>query len=166
MTQPPPLPATLPLTEPTRRRRLSDQDSLRRAGLQAILDAGFVRHPGVVVDGRPLVVPTVYGRDERQLHLHGSVAGRSLAGGAPVCVTVTGRTRSWARGPVCRRSPRRGPRPCRTPGCPRTSPYRSTSRGAGDPVRLTRGRGHTVRSRTPEPGGDTGWAAAPHWSRI
>lgn len=38
---------------------------------------------------RPLVVPTVYGRDERRLYLHGSVAGRSLAGGTPVCVTVT-----------------------------------------------------------------------------
>jgi len=84
-----PLPATLPESDLTRHRRLREQGSLDRADLDAILDAGFVCHLGVVVDGRPMVVPTVYGRDERQLYLHGSVAGRSLAGGAPVCVTVT-----------------------------------------------------------------------------
>ncbi|WP_217546886.1 pyridoxamine 5'-phosphate oxidase family protein [Streptomyces sp. GbtcB6] len=79
----------LPVTGRTRHRRLREQGSLDRAELEAILDAGFVCHLGVVVEGRPLVVPTVYGRDERQLYLHGSVASRSLAGGTPVCVTVT-----------------------------------------------------------------------------
>ncbi|MEU1167957.1 pyridoxamine 5'-phosphate oxidase family protein, partial [Streptomyces sp. NPDC005921] len=79
----------LPVTDLTRHRRLREQGSLDRADLEAILDAGFVCHLGVVVEGRPLVVPTVYGRDERQLYLHGSVASRSLAGGTPVCVTVT-----------------------------------------------------------------------------
>ncbi|MER7562122.1 pyridoxamine 5'-phosphate oxidase family protein [Streptomyces sp. NPDC048523] len=86
---PEPVPATLPQTELTRHRRLREQGSLDRADLDAVLDAGFVCHLGVVVEGRPLVVPTVYGRDERQLYLHGSVASRSLAGGTPVCVTVT-----------------------------------------------------------------------------
>ncbi|GHI02541.1 flavin-nucleotide-binding protein [Streptomyces cellostaticus] len=84
-----PLPAQLPQTDLTRHRRLREQGSLERAELDAILDAGFVCHLGVVVEGRPLVVPTVYGRDERQLFVHGSVASRSLAGGTPVCVTVT-----------------------------------------------------------------------------
>jgi nitroimidazol reductase NimA-like FMN-containing flavoprotein (pyridoxamine 5'-phosphate oxidase superfamily) len=88
MTQPP-LPATLPQSELTRHRRLRERGSLERTDLDAILDAGFVCHLGVIVEGRPLVVPTVYGRDERQLYLHGSVASRSLAGGTPVCVTVT-----------------------------------------------------------------------------
>ena len=83
------LPASLPQTELTRHRRLREQGSLDRADLEAILDAGFVCHLGVVVEGRPLVVPTVYGWDARQLYVHGSVAGRSLAGGTPVCVTVT-----------------------------------------------------------------------------
>ncbi|MFE0520599.1 pyridoxamine 5'-phosphate oxidase family protein [Streptomyces sp. NPDC058954] len=80
---------SLPENDLTRHRRLREQGSLDRADLDAILDAGFVCHLGVVVDGRPLVVPTVYGRDERQLYLHGSVASRSLAGSTPVCVTVT-----------------------------------------------------------------------------
>ncbi|MEU6588260.1 pyridoxamine 5'-phosphate oxidase family protein [Streptomyces sp. NPDC046881] len=84
-----PLPARLPVTDRTRHRRLREQGRLERAELEAILDAGFVCHLGVLVDGRPVVVPTVYGRDERWLYLHGSVASRSLGGDAPVCVTVT-----------------------------------------------------------------------------
>ncbi|OLZ67481.1 flavin-nucleotide-binding protein [Streptomyces sp. IMTB 2501] len=88
MTQEP-LPDRLPVTDRTRHRRLREQGSLERAELETILDAAFVCHLGVLVDGRPLVVPTVYGRDERWLYLHGSVASRSLAGDTPVCVTVT-----------------------------------------------------------------------------
>ncbi|XUL92021.1 pyridoxamine 5'-phosphate oxidase family protein [Streptomyces galilaeus] len=79
----------LPETDLTRHRRLREQGSLDRADLDAILDAGFVCHLGVAIEGRPVVVPTVYGRDGRRLYLHGSVASRSLAGGGPVCVTVT-----------------------------------------------------------------------------
>ncbi|WP_371544572.1 pyridoxamine 5'-phosphate oxidase family protein [Streptomyces sp. NBC_00554] len=79
----------LPESDLTRHSRLREQGSLDRADLDAILDAGFVCHLGVIVDGRPLVVPTVYGRDERQLYVHGSVASRSLAADSPVCVTVT-----------------------------------------------------------------------------
>lgn len=88
---PPALPGTLPQTDRTRHRRLREQGSLDRADLEAILDAGFVCHLGVVVDGHPMVVPTVYGRDATQLYLHGLVASRSLAAdpGAAVCVTVT-----------------------------------------------------------------------------
>ncbi|WP_425828193.1 pyridoxamine 5'-phosphate oxidase family protein [Streptomyces fractus] len=85
------LPRILPRNERTTHRRMREQGSTDRADLEAILDAGFVCHLGVVVDGAPVVVPTVYGRDERWLYVHGSVASRSLAAdpGAPVCVTVT-----------------------------------------------------------------------------
>ncbi|MEU8955112.1 pyridoxamine 5'-phosphate oxidase family protein [Streptomyces sp. NPDC048518] len=81
----------MPVTDRTRHRRLREQGSLARADLEAILDAGFVCHLGVVVDGHPMVVPTVYGRDDAWLFLHGSVASRSLAADpeASVCVTVT-----------------------------------------------------------------------------
>ncbi|MGQ4390139.1 pyridoxamine 5'-phosphate oxidase family protein [Streptomyces sp. SAS_270] len=82
-------PAALQETDRTRHRRLREQGSLERADLDAILDAGFICHLGVVVEGRPLVVPTVYGRDGEQLYVHGSVASRSLVATAPVCVTVT-----------------------------------------------------------------------------
>ncbi len=63
-----------------------------RAELYAALDAGLVCHLGVVLDGAPVVVPTVYGRDGDTLYLHGSTGAatlRAAAAGAPVCVTVT-----------------------------------------------------------------------------
>ncbi|MET9468188.1 pyridoxamine 5'-phosphate oxidase family protein [Streptomyces sp. NPDC006544] len=85
------LPATLAQTDRTRHRRLRAQGSLDRAELDAVLDAAFMCHLGVVVDGHPMVVPTVYGSDGRHLYFHGSVASRSLVAspGATVCVTVT-----------------------------------------------------------------------------
>jgi hypothetical protein len=43
----------------------------------------------VLVDGCPMVVPTVYGFDTDHLYLHGSVASRSLTTGTEVCVTIT-----------------------------------------------------------------------------
>ncbi len=80
------------MTERTRLRRIPDQGSYRRADLHAVLDAGFVCHLGLVVDGWPMVVPTSYARNDEWLFLHGSVASRSLrVAREPVraCVTVT-----------------------------------------------------------------------------
>ncbi|MFD7161995.1 pyridoxamine 5'-phosphate oxidase family protein [Streptomyces violascens] len=86
-------PTHLEVTERTRHRRLRDQGRTRVADLDAVLRAGFVCHLGVVVDGTPMVVPTVYGVDfeSRTLFVHGSVASRSIvqAPDATVCVSVT-----------------------------------------------------------------------------
>jgi uncharacterized protein len=82
----------VPVTERTRLRRLPEQGSHRTADLHAVLDAGFVCHLGLLVEGRPMVVPTSYARLDDRLFLHGSVASRSLrAARRPVqaCVTVT-----------------------------------------------------------------------------
>ncbi|GLW04575.1 pyridoxamine 5'-phosphate oxidase family protein [Streptomyces lavendulae] len=86
-----PLPTTLPETERTRHRRLREQGSLDRGVLDAVLKAGFICHLGVVLDGHPMVIPTVYGSDGRNLYFHGSVASRSLATSpdTTVCITVT-----------------------------------------------------------------------------
>jgi nitroimidazol reductase NimA-like FMN-containing flavoprotein (pyridoxamine 5'-phosphate oxidase superfamily) len=84
-------PPPLPVTERTRHRRLREQGSTERGDLDAILSAGVICHLGVVVDGYPMVVPTVYGVSGGTLYLHGSVASRSLVS-APqtaICVTVT-----------------------------------------------------------------------------
>ncbi len=81
-----------PADDRVRLRRLADQGSYRREDLHAVLDAGFVCHLGVVVDGWPMVVPTTYGRSGDHLVVHGSAASRSLRTAkvpAPVCVTVT-----------------------------------------------------------------------------
>lgn len=80
------------VTERTRLRRIPEQGSHRRSDLEAVLDAGFVCHLGLLVDGWPMVVPTSYARQGDRLFLHGSVASRSLrAARGPVraCVTVT-----------------------------------------------------------------------------
>ncbi|MER6985146.1 pyridoxamine 5'-phosphate oxidase family protein, partial [Streptomyces carpinensis] len=81
----------LPVTERTRHRRLREQGSLDRDQLDSILDAGFICHLGVTVEGSPMVVPTVYGSDGGTLYFHGSVASRSLLASpaATVCATVT-----------------------------------------------------------------------------
>jgi nitroimidazol reductase NimA-like FMN-containing flavoprotein (pyridoxamine 5'-phosphate oxidase superfamily) len=63
-----------------------------RAELYAALDAGLVCHLGIVLDGAPVVLPTIYGREGDTLYLHGSTGAgtvRAAATGAPVCVTVT-----------------------------------------------------------------------------
>jgi len=80
------------VSERTRLRRIPEQGSHRRSDLDAVLDAGFVCHLGLLVDGWPMVVPTSYARHGDWLFLHGSVASRSLrAAREPVaaCVTVT-----------------------------------------------------------------------------
>jgi len=82
----------LPRGGRTRHRRLPEHGRYDREEMRAILRAGFVCHLGVIVDGHPMVVPTVYGLDETAdtMFLHGSVASRSLTtGAAEICVTVT-----------------------------------------------------------------------------
>jgi nitroimidazol reductase NimA-like FMN-containing flavoprotein (pyridoxamine 5'-phosphate oxidase superfamily) len=80
------------VSDRVRLRRLPDQGSHRRKDLDAVLDAGFLCHLGVDVDGWPMVVPTTYARRGDHLYVHGSVASRSLRTArapTPVCVTVT-----------------------------------------------------------------------------
>jgi nitroimidazol reductase NimA-like FMN-containing flavoprotein (pyridoxamine 5'-phosphate oxidase superfamily) len=81
----------LPVTERTRHRRLREQGSTHRRDLADILAAGVICHLGVMVDGCPMVIPTVYGLAGDTLYLHGSVASRSLVSApqATICVTVT-----------------------------------------------------------------------------
>jgi nitroimidazol reductase NimA-like FMN-containing flavoprotein (pyridoxamine 5'-phosphate oxidase superfamily) len=51
----------LPVTERTRHHRLREQGSTSRRDLDEILQAGVICHLGVLVDGYPMVVPTVDG---------------------------------------------------------------------------------------------------------
>ena len=80
-------------TPRTRHSRQREQGSLVRADLVAVLRAGLICHLGVIVDGYPMVVPTVYALDSdaTTLYVHGSVASRSLTErpDTTVCVTVT-----------------------------------------------------------------------------
>jgi len=63
-----------------------------RATIYRILDESFICHIGFVSSGKPVVVPTAYGRIDDNLYIHGAPASRmlrSLQSGIDVCVTVT-----------------------------------------------------------------------------
>jgi uncharacterized protein len=82
--------APLSSTQRTRHSRLREQGRTERAELFAVLRAGLIAHLGVQTADGPMVVPTVYGFDERHLYVHGSIASQSLAADQPAaCVTVT-----------------------------------------------------------------------------
>lgn len=73
-------------------RRAAERARYDAAAVHAVLDAGWIAHVGLAVDGEPFVLPMVYGRESDHLLLHGSVASRLMRGldrGLPVCVTVT-----------------------------------------------------------------------------
>jgi nitroimidazol reductase NimA-like FMN-containing flavoprotein (pyridoxamine 5'-phosphate oxidase superfamily) len=80
------------LTPRTQLRRLPKRGSHDPDTIHRILDAAFLAHVGFNVNGQPFVIPTLYGREEDRLYLHGSAASRMLREmetGAPACVTVT-----------------------------------------------------------------------------
>ncbi|PVE04512.1 flavin-nucleotide-binding protein [Streptomyces scopuliridis RB72] len=92
-----------PRTVPTRARERAAYD---RELVHGILDEAYVCHLGFVRDGAPVVLPTLYGRVDERLYVHGSTGSRPLrmtaAGGGTeraaeseagpglaVCLTVT-----------------------------------------------------------------------------
>lgn len=80
------------VTDRTKVRRLPARGSNEWSEICNILDAGFLAHVGFVVDGQPFVIPTLFGRHEETLYLHGSAASRmlrELEHGIAACVTVT-----------------------------------------------------------------------------
>jgi nitroimidazol reductase NimA-like FMN-containing flavoprotein (pyridoxamine 5'-phosphate oxidase superfamily) len=80
------------ITDRTKVRRLPLRGSHEWKDICAILDAAFLAHVGFSLDGQPFVIPTLFGRHEETLYLHGSAASRmmrELEQGIPACVTVT-----------------------------------------------------------------------------
>lgn len=72
--------------------RLPDKAVTDREALDRLLDAARIGHVGLVDDGHPVVIPTAIARDGDAVLLHGSTGSRwmrSLAAGAPACLTVT-----------------------------------------------------------------------------
>ncbi|MCI3950233.1 MAG: hypothetical protein K0R11_2167 [Acidimicrobiales bacterium] len=72
-------------------RRQRDRGVYDAAAIEAILDEALICHVGAVVDGSPVVLPTVHARAGRTLYLHGARANALLRAGtdAEVCVTAT-----------------------------------------------------------------------------
>lgn len=62
------------------------------ATVASILDESLACYVGFVSAGRPVVIPTIHGRIERRLYLHGSALSRWMNGlvqAVPVCVTAS-----------------------------------------------------------------------------
>jgi uncharacterized protein len=84
--------AAVPMTDRTRVRRLSERGRYDADTIHAILDEALICHVGFVVEGAPVVIPTIHWREGDTLYFHGSAASRmlrSLKGGVDACVTVT-----------------------------------------------------------------------------
>jgi hypothetical protein len=82
----------LPITDRTRVRRLPTRGDYDSATIHAILDEALVCHVGFVVEGAPVVIPTIHWRQGDHLYFHGSAASRtlrSLREGVEACVTAT-----------------------------------------------------------------------------
>ncbi len=75
----------------TRVRRLPERGHYDRATIDAILDARPIAHVGYVLDGAPIVTPTLQWREGDHVYWHGSAASRMLrkVDGAEACLTVT-----------------------------------------------------------------------------
>ena len=84
---------TSPLKTPrTQVRRAPKRGQYDFETIARILDEGLVCQVGFVVEGRPFVIPTAYGRVGDKVYIHGASASRmlkSLLTGIEVCFTVT-----------------------------------------------------------------------------
>jgi len=92
VTTPGDLEAEGPRSEFSRVRRLPARADYGPATIHAVLDAAMVGHVGVLRDGRPVVIPMLFGRIDDAVYLHGSVASqllRGAGGGIDVCLTAT-----------------------------------------------------------------------------
>ena len=79
-------------TEESAVRRLSDRGHYDRSTIDAILDAQLMCQIGFVWQGRPHVIPTLYGRDGDRVLFHGSALSRMLEAvqqGPEICFSVT-----------------------------------------------------------------------------
>jgi uncharacterized protein len=73
-------------------KRLAKRGEYDRHTINAIIDEALICHVGFVVDGSPVVIPTIHTRIGETLYFHGSGASRmlrSLRDGVDACVTVT-----------------------------------------------------------------------------
>ena len=79
-------------TDQNRIRRMPERGHYDRESIYPIIDEALICHVGIVVDGQPVVIPTIHARIGDELVLHGAPASRLLKyvqAGHPLCVTIT-----------------------------------------------------------------------------
>ena len=80
------------MSDKTRINRLPERAITDREMIDSILDEGLVCHAAYGVDGRPVVLPTLYVRDGDRILMHGSNTmglARAVRAGSPLSVAVT-----------------------------------------------------------------------------
>ena len=73
-------------------KRIPKRGIYNRKEIYEILDKDCVCHVSFVYEGYPVIIPTIYGRKEDKLYLHGAGSSRmmkTLASGIPICIAVT-----------------------------------------------------------------------------
>jgi len=73
-------------------KRVPKRGMYDKATIYRILDQDFVCHIGFIHEGIPVVIPTLYGRHENNLYIHGSMASRmmkTMKEGVDISVCVT-----------------------------------------------------------------------------
>jgi nitroimidazol reductase NimA-like FMN-containing flavoprotein (pyridoxamine 5'-phosphate oxidase superfamily) len=78
-------------TPRTRVKRLHEKAAYDADTIKAILDAQPLAHIGHLIDGSPVVTPTLQWREGERVYWHGSAASRMIkaSAGQVVCLTVT-----------------------------------------------------------------------------
>lgn len=79
-------------TERSRVKRMHERGRYDFDTVAAILDSAFICHVGYVFDGKPVVTPTSYWREDDHVYWHGSSASRMLRTAqneTDVCLTVS-----------------------------------------------------------------------------
>lgn len=80
------------ITSRNKVKRVPDRGHYDKRTVYSILDAGFLCHISFVVDDQPFVIPTLYGREDNKLYIHGATTSRmirNLEQGVPVSLAVS-----------------------------------------------------------------------------
>ncbi len=83
-------PSQLKVTPQSKVKRGRLRASYDRELINSIIDEALVAYVGLIMDGRPFVLPTSHWRDGDRIYWHGASSGRMTAGvtGQPVCLTL------------------------------------------------------------------------------
>ncbi len=79
-------------SDKTKVKRRPDRGHYDKETVYRILDRDFICQVGFSYDGYPVVIPTIYGREDNSLYFHGANVSRmlqTLEKGVPVSVNVT-----------------------------------------------------------------------------
>lgn len=80
------------ITSRNKVKRVPERGHYEKSTVYEILDAGFLCHISFVVEGRPVIIPTFYGREGNRLFIHGATTSRmikNLEGGVPMTLAVS-----------------------------------------------------------------------------